>query len=304
MADIRTDQDTAGNTAPDAGRKAGRGAGPAPGAGGENRGISVLHNGISVLRSFSAEEPLLGVTDIATRVGLHKSTVSRILATLEQAGLVERDADSRRFRLGLGVIAMAGPLLADLDVRRVAHPVLRELSRRTGETSALMLWNGGESVCVEQVASHHKVKHTTPLGTRYDSAASSSVQVFLAQLPADRVRALLRAGTPAHPGLDDAALDAYLARLAEAAEHGCATNYGETSLEEVGVAAPVFDHRGDVAACVLLSAPRFRVSPEQLPLLREAVRAAAEQVTVRLGGHRPESPGDSGAAGGSGAAAG
>ncbi|MFE2509068.1 IclR family transcriptional regulator [Streptomyces naganishii] len=257
---------------------------------GENRGISVLHNGISVLLSFSADEPLLGVTDIATRVGLHKSTVSRILATLEQDGLVERDPETRRFRLGLGVIAMAGPLLADLDVRRVAYPVLRELSRRTGETAALLLWNGSEAVCVEQVPSHHEVKHTTPLGTRYNTAASSSVQVFLAQLPTYAAQALLTNGTVVFPGLDDATLDAYLVRLDEAGRRGYAANYGETSLQEVGVAAPVFDHRGDAAATVLISAPRFRVSPEQLPVFGEAVRNAADQVTQRLGGRRPEKP--------------
>ncbi|MDI3405680.1 IclR family transcriptional regulator [Streptomyces cavernicola] len=254
---------------------------------GENRGISVLHNGISVLLSFSADEPLLGVTEIAARVGLHKSTVSRILATLELDGLVERDPETRRFRLGLGVIAMAGPLLADLDVRRVAHPVLRELSRRTGETSALMLWNGSEAVCVEQVPSHHEVKHTTPLGTRYTTAASSSVQVFLAQLPAPAARSLLTGGALVLPGTDDTSLDAYLARLDEVRERGYATNYGETSLQEVGVAAPVFDHRGDVAATVLISAPRFRISPDQLPILGETAREAADQVTRRLGGHRP-----------------
>ncbi|HEX5568426.1 MAG TPA: IclR family transcriptional regulator [Streptomyces sp.] len=206
MADNRTDKKTGAGT-------------------GENRGLSVLRNGISVLLSFSAEEPVLGVTDIAARVGLHKSTVSRILATLEQSGLVERDPESRRFRLGLGVIAMAGPLLADLDARRVAHPVLRDLSHRTGETSALMLWNGSESVCVEQVASRHMVKHTTPLGTRYDTVASSSVQVFLAQLPQSRARALLTDGT-LRPGLDEAALEAYLARLTEVNERGYAINYG------------------------------------------------------------------------------
>ncbi|MFF4788205.1 IclR family transcriptional regulator [Streptomyces sp. NPDC001276] len=256
----------------------------------ENRGISVLRNGISVLLCFSAREPLLGVTDIAARVGLHKNIVSRVLATLEQAGLVERAADSRRFRLGLGVIAMAGPLLADLDVRRVAHPVLRELTRRTGETSALMLWNGSEAVCVEQVPSPHEVKHTTALGTRYHTAASSSVRVFLAQLPDGTVRALLTSGTLVLPGLDETTVEAYLSQLDAMRGQGYATNYGETSLQEAGVAAPVFDHRGEVAAAVLASAPRFRVFPDRLPLLGEAVRTAAAQVTRRLGGHSPDGP--------------
>jgi DNA-binding IclR family transcriptional regulator len=251
---------------------------------GESRGISVLRNGIAVLRAFSVDQPLLGVSEIAAKVGLHKSTVSRILATLESEELVDRDPSTRRFRLGLGVIAMAGPLLADLDVRRVAYPVLHELSRRTGETAALMLWDGGEAVCVEQVPSTHQVKHTTPLGTRYNTAASSSVQVFLARLEPFAVRSLLMKGTIDLPGLTEATLDAYLLRLRDVADRGYAANYGETSLEEVGVAAPVLDHRGETVASVLLSAPRFRVSPEQLGVLQDAVRTAAGDITSRLGG--------------------
>jgi DNA-binding IclR family transcriptional regulator len=251
---------------------------------GEARGISVLQNGIAVLRAFSVEETLLGVSEIAAKVGLHKSTVSRILATLEQERLVERDPSTRRFRLGLGIIAMAGPLLADLDVRRLAYPVLDDLRRRTGETAALMVWDGDEAVCVEQVPSSHQVKHTTPLGTRYHDAASSSVQVFLSQLDPVEVRSLLLRGVIELPGLTEAALEAYAVRLHEVRDRGYAVNYGETSLEEVGVAAPVRDHRGEPVAAVLLSAPRFRTSTEQLSVLVEATAAAAAAVSSRLGG--------------------
>ena len=250
----------------------------------EGRAPSPISNAVAVLRCFSVDEPLLGVTDIAARVGLHKSSASRILATLESEGLVERDEPSRRYRLGLGLIAIAGPLLADLDERRVAYPVLWDLAERTGETTALLLWNGHEAVSVEQIPSRHQVKHTTTLGTRYATALSSSVQVFLATLAPERVRSLLASGTVAYAETDDAGLDAYAARLAEAAERGYAVNYGETSIEEVGVAAPVYDHRGDVAAAVLVSAPRFRVSPEQLTALGEACALAAADVTRRLGG--------------------
>ncbi|MGK3647929.1 IclR family transcriptional regulator [Pseudarthrobacter enclensis] len=248
------------------------------------KGASVVVNAIAVLRTFSAEEPLLGVTDIAGRVGMHKSSVSRILATLEQEGLVERDPETRRFRLGLGLIAVAGPLLAEMDERRVAYPVLRRLTEQTGETSALMLWNGDEAICVEQIASPHQIKHTTPLGARYRDAMSASVQVFLANQPVERVRELLRSGIITFPGLDDAGLQAYEARLQDVAWRGWAGNYGESSMDEVGVAAPAYDHRGDVTAVVLIPAPRFRVSRERLEDLGEACVAAAAQVTTRLGG--------------------
>lgn len=253
---------------------------------GDSRVISVLKNGLAVLRAFSVDEPVQGVSEIATKVGLHKSTVSRILSTLELEELVERDPTTRKFRLGLGVIALAGPLLANLDVRRVAYPVLVELSRRTSETVALMVWDGGEAVCVEQVPSRHQVKHTTPLGTRYRDAASSSVQVFLAFQDTFGVRTQLMNGAISYPALDQAGLDAYLVRLQGVEEKGYAVNYGETSLEEVGIAAPVFDHRGELCAAVLVSAPKFRISHEQLSSIGGAAAEAARDATARLGGQR------------------
>src|SRR5699024_7855408 len=144
--------------------------------------ISVLQNALAILHTFNEETPLLGVTEIAERVRLHKSTVSRILATLEAENIVEQDPDSRRFRLGLGLIGLAGPLIADLDVRRAASNVLQQTSEKTNETTALMIWNEGESVCVDQVTSPQQVRHSTPLGTRYGTVFSSSVQVFLADM--------------------------------------------------------------------------------------------------------------------------
>lgn len=250
----------------------------------DSKGASVISNVIDVLRCFSIEEPLQGVTEIAVQVGLHKSTVSRILATLENENIVERDPLSRRFRLGLGIITLAGPLLADLDVRKVAHPVLSELSAQTGETSALVLWNGTESITVEQVVSKNNVKHTSPLGTSYGTAYSASVQVFLALEEEDRVRQLLLSQTVVHPSPDNASLDAYLARLRDVHRQGYAVNYGETSAEEVGIAVPVHDHRGNVAAAVLISAPRFRVDQDQRDALVAACVLAAKDVTRRLGG--------------------
>lgn len=254
---------------------------------GDARGASVIVNAIAVLRCFTAEEPLLGVTEIANRIGMHKSTVSRILATFEQENLVERDADTRRFRLGLGMIALAGPLLAELEERRVAYPVLRELTERTGETSALMVWNGAESMCVEQIASRHQVKHLTPLGARYNEALSSSVQVFLAAEAEDRVRRLLQSGEIVLPGVDNAAIEEYMLRLKDAAARGWAINFGETSIDEVGVASPVYDHRGDLVAAVLIPAPKFRVSQDTLADLGEACAEAARRITARLGGRPP-----------------
>ncbi|WP_413336712.1 IclR family transcriptional regulator [Brevibacterium sp. GP-SGM9] len=247
------------------------------------RGASVIENTVAILRCFSPDRQELGVTEIAPRVGLHKSTVSRILASLEREGIVEQGS-SRRYRLGLGIIAIAGPLLADLDVRRASYPILQNLTAETGETSALMVWNGAESITVEQIPSAHEVKHTASLGSRYGTAHSASVQVFLAAGDAERARELIAAGTITELG-DEAAIGGYLDKLAEVAERGYAINYGETSSEAVGIAAPVRDHRGETVAAILIPAPMFRVDAPTLERLSRSCVTAALKVTRSLGGH-------------------
>lgn len=247
-----------------------------------------LLNGLGVLEAFSIEKPILGVTEIAQRVGLHKSTVSRILTGLAEAGYVQRDEATGRYRLGLGLLALSGPLLADLDVRRAALPYLEELTERTGETSALAVWNGAEAVVVEQVPSPHQVKHTASIGTRYNKFASSSVQVFLAGLTRDAVQELLASGEVVLPGLRDGAPSASAAAralkvLTAVEAKGVAVNDGATTPEEFGVSAPVWDYRGRMVGCVTASAPRSRVQGPTADVLGLAVVETAAAVSARLG---------------------
>ncbi len=252
--------------------------------GADARGSSAIVTAITVLRCFTVEQPLQGVTDIAGQVGLHKSSVSRILATLEKEHIVERDEPSRKFRLGLGLLSVAAPLLADLDVRRLGLPALRDLTDRTGETSALVVWNAGEAVTVEQVASPHPIKHTTALGTRYGEAENASVQVFLAEMAPDRARSLLQAGQPMLRDRNVATIEQYLGELVSTARRGYAVNYGRTLPDEVGIASAVHDHRGDPVAAVLLAAPAHRVGADMVAELGTATLETAAEISLRLGG--------------------
>lgn len=244
-----------------------------------------LLNGFAVLEALaSTTRSSLGVTEISSRVDLHKSTVSRMLTGLAQAGYVERDEATGRYRLGLGMIGLAGPLLAELDIRRVAAPYLEQLTETTGETSAITIWNGDEGVVVEQVPSPHQVKHTAAIGTRYHLFASSSVRVFLAALPPQDAEALLSAGAGGPIEFAGTPEEAR-AELASVRELAHAVNDGGTTIDEYSVSAPVHDYRGDVAGCVTASAPRSRVlhlGTQQM--LRDAVLATAAQVTARMGG--------------------
>lgn len=242
-----------------------------------------LLNGLAVLESFTISTPVLGVTEIATKVNLHKSTVSRILSGLAEAGYVERVEGTGRYRLGLGVIKLSGPLLAELDVRRAAAPHLEAMTERTHETSAVCVWNGSEAVVVEQVASPHQVKHSASIGTRYSKVGSSSVRSFLADLPAGRVAELVATRRLTCEPDSQSLVDAQA--LEQVRHRGYAINDGLTTDEEFGVSAAVRDYRGLVVACITASAPRSRVQRRgTAELLIAAACETAAAVSARLGG--------------------
>lgn len=259
---------------------------------GDKQGAAAsLLNGLAVLEAFSvASRPLLGVTEISELVGLHKSTVSRMLTGLAESGYVQRDDDTGRYRLGLGMIGLAGPLLADLNVRRAALPHLEDLTESTHETAAIAVWNGTNAIVVEQTASPHQVKHSASIGTRYNKFASSSVRVFLAELPPEEVGRLLSGGIiqrDSYRGLEDPAHE----HLRVVRDQGFAVNDGDTTFEEYGVSAPVRDYRGKAVGCITASAPRSRVQfRASQPMLRDAVLQAAGRVSARLG-NRPSAEG-------------
>lgn len=247
---------------------------------------SVVHNVIDVLRCFSTNEPLVGVTEIAQHVGLHKSSVSRLLATLESEGWVEQEPATRKYQLGLGLIAIAGPLLANLNVRQVAHPYLQQLAAATRETTVLAVWEDSAAVTVEQIVSDRTVKHTSPLGSRYSSTGSATVQVFLADMEPAAAEALIDSG---HIRLQDGWTIAQARqRLTDTRQRGYATNLRETFDDEIGIAAPVYDHHRKVVAAVLLAAPAYRIDDHTTDQLIEQCLATAAIISTRMGS--PDAP--------------
>lgn len=254
----------------------------------EPQRIAAIQHAISVLSAFSTSEPLLGVNEIARRIGLHKSTVSRILATLQDAHLVERDPVSGRFSLGAGIVALAGPLLANLNVREVAHSYLRQLADETGESVSLGIWNHGEAVNVDQVFGPGLIQHIAPVGSRNPAHCTATGKLFLAYAPPAEVRAILACGFRRFTERTIQDAETLLADLARVRDTGYAINDRELADNLIAAAAPVRDHRGHVVASVGVSAPAFGDIPARLDQFTTLVKATAADISRRLGCAGPE----------------
>ena len=225
-----------------------------------------------------AERGPLGTNEIARSTGTTASTVSRHLGTLVEAGLVDHDLTSGRYRLGLRLVHLASSVLARLDIRALAHPHLEALVEASGETTTLSVPAEPDAITVDFVASPHYVHGVTSLGrpsVAHATAAGKTMLAFTGRRPTGRPAAYTDRTITA---LD--ALDAELKRIRKA---GWAEAYEEREPELNAIAAPVWSARGELGGILAVQGPipRFGrgVARKALPLLLE--RAAA--LSMELG---------------------
>jgi IclR family transcriptional regulator, KDG regulon repressor len=248
---------------------------------------SVRH-AAAVLRAFSPTEPVLGVNEIARRVRLDRSTVSRLLQTLDELGLVARLEPDGRYRLGMGLAELAGVALAGLDIRDIAQPHLRRLSAATRETVNLATWDRGEAVTIEHLPGLEPIKALGWVGRRHPGYCTSVGKILLAFLDPPARAAALRGPLVAYTQRTIVDRDALWAELEQIRRHGFGFTRGEYQEGLSAVAAPIWDHRGQVTAALGLAGPAYRLTDERLYDLSEQVVEAATAISVDLGARRDD----------------
>jgi DNA-binding IclR family transcriptional regulator len=242
------------------------------------RRIEAATRAVAVLDAL-AEGGELGTNELARRAGLPPSTVSRQLGTLASTGLVEHDAESGRYRLGIRIVHLANAVLARLDVREVARPHLEELVRITGETATLHVPGEQDAVTVDFVPSAHFVQHVTHLGRPSIAHATSAGKVMLAFAGRPLPRGPLKAYTPR----TITGVRALAAEVERVRRQGYAEAYEERELGLNAVAAPIWSATGVLAAIVALQGPTARFG---LTAVRAAVGpllAHADEISAALG---------------------
>jgi IclR family acetate operon transcriptional repressor len=225
-----------------------------------------------------------GLTELAQELGIHKGTTRDILLTLRRHGLVERDAASGRYRLGLGVARLARVALDRLDVRRVAQPFLTDLCAQAGETVLLGVRDDQHVVIADIAQPDHDLHMSTQVGRRLPLTAGSFGKVFLAA-PRALETYLERGGIlPQYTPNSQTDEDVYAAELAVVRARGYALDDEEYLPGVRAVSALIHGPLGEPAAAVTVVGFRARITLPQLEALGEACRATADAISEQLGG--------------------
>ena len=248
--------------------------------------VQSLDRALDILEALAAASGEIGVSDLSERVGLHVSTVHRLLSVLVSRGYARQNAPSGRYALGSHLLRLATGAVngGNFDVRLEARSTLQELAAASGETVNLVLLIDEQVVYVDQVLSQHRVHMFTQTGTRaplYCTACGKSLLAY--RRPDELDRYLhgeeLRPQTP-NTITTAAAMRAELARIRE---RGYAIDHGETELEVQCVAAPVFDHTGSASAAISISGPASRFDLERIERVAPSLVRAAAALSARLG---------------------
>ena len=246
--------------------------------------VQSVERAIAVLKSFSLERPERGVSELGRELGLHKSTVSRLMGTLKHGGLLSQDPETERYRLGIGLIGLAAQVVIFMDVRQVARPHLRTLADDCQETVNLSVWDAGQVVNLEQFVTHtRRVKNIGRVGRRMCPHCTASGKVLLAHLDShelDRILELSLKKFTQHTITDPDELQHELG-LVRAQGYATAREELEEGLNVI--AAPIYDHTGEVVASISVAGPAYRITPELFPELAARLMKTSMDISDRLG---------------------
>ena len=229
------------------------------GATANGAGVAAVDRALAILAAFRPGDESLSLATLADRTGLYKSTILRLVASLERARYARR-LDDGRYGLGPEPLRLAQVYQDSFRIRDAVMPVLRALADDFGETASLYVREGGMRVCLHRVEPTRQVRVALREGERLPLDRGAAGKVLLAF-----------SGDPAK-------------RFDEVRSQRYAASFGERDPEIAAIAAPVFGADGKLEGALNLSGPRERLRPERIEAIRPQLLVAAARLTHELGG--------------------
>jgi DNA-binding IclR family transcriptional regulator len=246
-------------------------------------GVQSVDRAVNVLEIL-AHRGAAGVSEVAVEIGVHKSTAFRLLGALEAHGLVEQTVERGKYRLGFGIVRLAGAVTAGLDLPQQARPVLTRLADELGETVNIAVLDEHYAVNLLQVRGPGAVGADNWVGQLTPLHATSSGKVLLAHAtPGRRARLLDAAGQEAITPATLTDRTALERQLTTVRERGWAVTLEELEVGLHAMAAPIRGQDGEVMAAVSASGPAYRLTEERVHELAPILVEGAEEISRRMG---------------------
>lgn len=249
----------------------------------EKRLLSSLQNALHILRSYSLDNPLQGITDISNNLGLGKSTVHRLVTTLANEGFLVKDKETQKYRLGYSVLALSGVVTSNLDIYNESLPIVRALVNKVDETAHIGVLDDHHIIYLLKVECNHLVRFLTHVGRRNPLHCTSSGKVMLAYQSPEYIENYINNGLKRFTKSTITDPKLLLKTLEEIRENGYATSYEELLEGVHSVAAPIRDYTGRVVSAITAVGPKQRITLAKIPFFAKHVMEAGHEISMKMG---------------------
>ena len=248
--------------------------------------VPPVHRAFTLLRHIAGGGRCRNASATARELGINRTTLIRLLHTLEAERMIESVDDGLSWQLGPGMIVLAAEALKSRDVVRVAQPVMARLAAQTGLSSHLGVLDGREIIyLLRETPNSHLVSNVRE-GSRLPAHATTVGRVLLAYLPPEDLLRLY-AEAPMTRATDKTAttLEALQHQIAADRDRGAAWSAGNFERGIGSCAAPIFDHQGRVIAAINVTGPESQFVPDtpQAAAIEAQIKSAAAQISASLG---------------------
>ena len=245
--------------------------------------LSSVTSALLVLKVFSEEETEIGISSLAKRLGLAKSTVHRLAVTLASEGFLEQNPDNGRYRLGLSLFGLGALVRRRMDVSQQARPLLGQLRDSTREAVHLAILAQTSIMYLHNLDSSQAIGMRTYIGSRKPAFCTSEGRALLAFSPPELIATVIKEGLVARTAKTNTDPRALHKMLDEVRQNGYAVDDEESEVGVRGIAAPIRDISGKAIAAVGLAGPIQRLTKKDLRGLAPQVIGTADAISVRLG---------------------
>ena len=246
--------------------------------------IQSIIRAVKILNSFSSKEVELGITELSKRLNLHKSTIHRILVTLEDENLVIKNQSTQRYRLGIKLFELGHLMQEQIEIRTYALPVMRELAQKTEESVDLNIVSDRKRVSIEKIESPHDIRRIIQLGKSLPLYCGGSGKVLMAFLEDEEIEDIIQKEKLISFGPNTITEPIKLKQhLKEIRENEYAISIEERGLGSASIGAPVRDYTRKVVASLSVSGPTTRFTEEKIPVLVTLVKDSAKKISALLG---------------------
>lgn len=246
--------------------------------------LSSVHNAIRILQEFSDEKPELGISELSMRLGIAKSTVYRLLHTLSEMQLVDQDARSHKYRLGLGLFVMGSIPYRRMELRVKAFPLLIDLMNRVRRVVRLAVYDRGAVVYLCKLPEDKETTMFSSIGKRVACHSTAVGKLLLAQQDEAEIDRVLRRPLKAYTRKTIVDADIIRDQLHAIQKCGFATTYEESTRGICSVAVPITDEYGRVLAALSVTGSKTEFLPIQVRDYVREMRVYSRLITEQLDG--------------------